>query len=131
MTTSKPRCRVLVVEDEAAISILIEDMLLDFGTETVGPVSRIEEALRVASESNIDLAILDINLAGQATYSVADVLRGRGIPFVFATGYSTAAIPARFQESPVLQKPFPFSTFEGVLRAALAGRPCHREPLPA
>jgi CheY-like chemotaxis protein len=125
----KPRCRVLVVEDEAAISILIEDMLLDFGTETVGPVGRIEHALKLAQDGDLDLAILDINLAGQSTYSVADVLRARGIPFVFATGYGTAAIPPRFQETPILQKPFTFSTFEDVLRGALAGRPCHREPL--
>jgi CheY-like chemotaxis protein len=124
----KPRCRVLVVEDEAAVSILIEDMLLDFGTEIVGPVARTESALKVAQEADLDLGILDINVAGQTTYSVADVLRGRGIPFVFATGYSTAAVPLRFQGCPLLQKPFTFSTFEEVLRGALAGRPCHREP---
>jgi CheY-like chemotaxis protein len=127
MTTRKPRCRVLIVEDEAAISILIEDMLLDFGTEIVGPAARIQSALRLAREADIDLGVLDINLAGEATYPVADVLRGRGIPFVFATGYNTNGLPERFLGTPTLPKPFTFRTFEETLRAALAGRHCHRE----
>lgn len=127
MSKQKPRCRVLVVEDEAAISILIEDMLLDFGTEIVGPAARIEDALRLARQGELDLGILDINLAGEATYPVADLLRARDIPFVFATGYSTNSLPERFRKSPTLQKPFTFKTFEKTLRAALAGRPCHRE----
>ena len=127
MTISKPRCRVLIVEDEAVVSMLIEDMLLDFGTEVVGPVTRIKDALRLAREDDLDLAILDINIAGETTYSVADVLRARAIPFVFATGYSLNAIPERFKESAKLRKPFTFRSFEKTLREALAGRPCHRE----
>jgi CheY-like chemotaxis protein len=127
MPTPKTRCRVLIVEDEAAISILIEDMLVDFGTEIVGPAGRMEDAIRMAREADIDLAVLDINLAGEATYPVADVLRARGLPFVFATGYNPNALPESFRGSPTLQKPFTFSTFEETLRAALAGRPCHRE----
>jgi DNA-binding response OmpR family regulator len=118
---------VLVVEDEAAISILIEDMLLDFGTEIVGPAARIEYALQLAHEADLDLGILDINLAGEDTYPIADVLRRRNIPFVFATGYSTNALPVQFQASPTLQKPFTFKTFEETLRAALKGRPCHQQ----
>ena len=127
MTTRKPRCRVLIVEDEAAISILMEDMLVDFGTEIVGPAARMEDAIRLAREADVDLGVLDINLAGEATYPVADVLRARGIPFVFATGYNVNALPECFRGSPTLQKPFTFSTFEETLRAALAGQPCHRE----
>lgn len=126
MVTSKPRCRVLVVEDEAAISILIEDMLLDFGTEIVGPAARIEHALQLAREADVDLGILDINLAGEDTYPIANVLRRRNIPFVFATGYSTNALPPQFRASPTLQKPFTFRTFQETLRAALDGRPCHQ-----
>jgi CheY-like chemotaxis protein len=127
MTAGKPRCRVLIAEDEAAISILIEDMLLDFGTEIVGPAARIEDALQLAHKADLDLGILDINLDGEATYPVADVLRGRGIPFVFATGYSTKALPERFRESLTLHKPFTFKSFEETLRSALAGSACHRE----
>ena len=127
MPSRKPRCRVLIVEDEAAISILIEDMLIDFGTEILGPAARMEDALRMAREADIDLGVLDINLAGEATYPVADVLRARGIPFVFATGYNVNALPEGFRGSPTLQKPFTFSTFEATLREALAGQPCHHE----
>ncbi len=127
MTTRKPRCRVLIVEDEAAISILMEDMLIDFGTEIVGPAARMADAIRLAREADVDLGVLDINLAGEATYPVADVLRARGIPFVFATGYNLSALPESFRGSPTLQKPFTFSTFEETLKAALAGQPCHRE----
>ena len=129
MRIQKPRCRVLVVEDEAAISILIEDMLVDFGTEIVGPAARIEEALRLADEEELDLAILDINLSGQPTYPVAEVLGARGIPFVFATGYNTTAVPDQFRGRPTLQKPFSFRSFEDALKRDLAGSPCHREPV--
>ena len=106
MTARKPRCRVLIVEDEAAISILMEDMLVDFGTEIVGPAARMADAIRLAREADVDLGVLDINLAGEATYPVADVLRSRGIPFVFATGYNLSALPESFRGSPTLQKPF-------------------------
>ena len=115
------------MEDELAISILMEDMLVDFGTEIVGPAARIDDAIRLAREADVDHGVLDINLAGEATYPVADVLRARGIPFVFATGYNVNALPESFRGSPTLQKPFTFSTFEETLRAALAGQPCHRE----
>jgi DNA-binding response OmpR family regulator len=121
MTEGKPRCRVLIAEDESLVSMLIEDMLLDFGTEVVGPVARVNDALRLARETDLDLAILDINLAGEATYPVADVLGARGIPFVFATGYKVDDIPDRFDGSLRLSKPFAFDTFENTLRAALAG----------
>ena len=96
MTTRKPRCRVLIVEDEAAISILVEDMLVDFGTEIVGPAARMADAIRLARAADVDLEVLDINLAGEATYPVADVLRARGVPFVFATGYNVNALPSPF-----------------------------------
>jgi CheY-like chemotaxis protein len=130
MSIQKPRCRVLVVEDEAAVSILIEDMLADFGTEIIGPAGGMDEALRLAGKENLDLAILDINLRGQETYPVAEVLGTRGIPFIFATGYSTAALPERFRDSPRLQKPFSLRSFQDTLKEALIGRPCHTETSP-
>jgi CheY-like chemotaxis protein len=81
--------RVLVVEDEAAISLLLEDMLLDFGCEVVGPA-----------------AILDVNVAGEPIYPVAEALMLRQVPFVFSTGYGSAGIKDAFRDRPVLQKPF-------------------------
>ena len=98
--------RVLVVEDEAAISLLLEDMLLDFGCEVIGPVARLAMALDKVDREAVDLAILDVNVAGEAIYPVAESLQKKGVPFVFSTGYGSAGIKDAFRDRPVLQKPF-------------------------
>jgi CheY-like chemotaxis protein len=98
--------RILVVEDEAAISLLLEDMLLDFGCEVVGPAARLSAALDAVSREKIDLAILDVNVAGEPIYPVAEALKDRSIPFVFSTGYGSAGIKDTYRDRPVLQKPF-------------------------
>ncbi|HEY8380601.1 MAG TPA: response regulator [Microvirga sp.] len=98
--------RVLVVEDEAAISLLLEDMLLDFGCEVIGPAARLSAALDAVNRETIDLAILDVNVAGEPIYPVADALVERGIAFVFSTGYGSAGIKDAYRDRPVLQKPF-------------------------
>ncbi len=98
--------RILVVEDEAAISLLLEDMLLDFGCEVVGPAARLSAALDAVSREQVDLAILDVNVAGEPIYPVAEALAKREIPFVFSTGYGSAGIRDTFRDRPVLQKPF-------------------------
>jgi CheY-like chemotaxis protein len=113
--------RVLVVEDEMAISLLIEDMLLDFGCEVVGPVDRVSAALRIAGSNGIDVAILDVNLAGEPIYPVVDALAARNVPFVFSTGYGTAGVAEEHRHRPVLDKPFGQRDLEQKLRAALAG----------
>lgn len=98
--------RILVVEDEAAISLLLEDMLLDFGCEVIGPAARLSAALDVVAQEKVDLAILDVNVAGEPIYPVAEALAQRSIPFVFSTGYGSAGIRDTFRDRPVLQKPF-------------------------
>ena len=117
-------CRVLFVEDEAMVSILIEDMLLDLGVEVVGPASQMDTAVALARSAEIEAAVLDINIGGQLTYPVADILKGRGIPVIFATGYGSTALPERFRGTPTLHKPFDRSRFEEVMQAALAQSPC-------
>jgi CheY-like chemotaxis protein len=97
---------VLVVEDEAAISLLLEDMLLDFGCEVVGPAARLSAALDAVTKEHIDIAILDVNLAGEPIYPVAEALEARSIPFVFSTGYGSQGIKDAYRDRPVLQKPF-------------------------
>ena len=100
--TSQPNLkglRVLVVEDEMMVSMLIEDMLSDLGCTVVGPASRLDEAIELANRAEIDCAVLDVNLGGQPIFPLADLLRQKGAPFAFATGYGDAG-------SPVLQKPF-------------------------
>jgi len=98
--------RILVVEDEAAISLLLEDMLLDFGCEVIGPAARLAAALDAVERETVDLAILDVNVAGEPIYPVAEALAQRQIPFVFSTGYGSAGIKDAYRDRPVLQKPF-------------------------
>jgi CheY-like chemotaxis protein len=100
------RPRVLVVEDESLVAMLIEDMLSDMGYEVVAVAARIDQALAIARSVVADLAILDLNLAGQRTDPVAEVLRARGIPFMFATGYGAAGVAQEWSHVPVVQKPF-------------------------
>lgn len=119
-----PKCRVLIVEDEAMISMLIEDMVLDFGCEIVGPASRIDKAMALAREEALDAALLDVNVDGEAVFSVADALRERGVPVVFATGYGSRGLPERFADAPVLAKPFAYANLADALRVVLADAPC-------
>ena len=100
------RLRVLVVEDEMLVAMNIEDMLLELGHEVAGIASRVEPALSLAVEGNFDVALLDVNLAGEPSFPVAAVLRQRGIPFLFATGYGIKGIVEEFRSEVVLQKPF-------------------------
>jgi CheY-like chemotaxis protein len=98
--------RVLVVEDEAVIGILIEDILLDLGCGYVDLASSVECALGILEGTSPDFAFLDINLNGRKSYPVADVLKARGIPFVFASAYSTHGLDTVHAGTKILQKPF-------------------------
>lgn len=116
--------RVLVVEDEMMVSMLIEDMLSDMGCTVVGPASRLDEAMELAQAGGIDCAVLDVNLGGQPIFPVADVLRERGCPFAFATGYGDAGLRDVDRGTPVLQKPFregDLARVLGDLRAKVGG----------
>ncbi|MBX6424378.1 MAG: response regulator [Variibacter sp.] len=114
--------RILVVEDEILIGMLLEDMLGDLGYEVAATASRVEDALALARDLEVDAAILDVNLNGEDVYPVADVLAGRSIPFVFATGYGECALPDAYQQRPTLQKPFEEATLARQL-AQLIGAP--------
>jgi DNA-binding response OmpR family regulator len=125
--SEKSRCRILVVEDEAMIAILVEDMVLDLRGEVIGPVTQMNEALSLAWDAELDAAILDISVGGAVIFPVAGMLRERGIPVIFATGYEASGLPVRFRDYPALQKPFGYETLAKALRAALADQPCHTE----
>ena len=115
--------KVLVVEDEMMVSMLIEDMLGDLGCEVIGPASRLDEAIQLANEAELDCAVLDVNLGGQPIFPLADLLREKGAPFAFATGYGDAGLRDVDKGSPVLQKPFregDLARVLGELRAAAA-----------
>jgi CheY-like chemotaxis protein len=107
--------RVLVVEDEMLIGMLLEDMLVDMGHNVVGIISRVNEALAAVQREEFDFAILDVHLNGQAVFPVAEALAARGIPFVFATGYGERGLPDEYRGRPILQKPFAKDDLEKML----------------
>ena len=109
---------VMVVEDEAIISFLIEDMLLTLGCASVVHAAAVKQALSVLAQNTPDAAVLDVNLAGEPGYAVAEKLEESGVPFVFATGYGESGLPQRWRERPVVQKPFTLETLESALRSA-------------
>lgn len=88
------------------VSMLIEDLLVGLGCTVVGPAARIEDAMRLANAGEMDCAVLDVNLGGQPIYPVADLLRAKGSPFAFVTGYGDAGLREVDRSSAVLQKPF-------------------------
>jgi CheY-like chemotaxis protein len=109
------RCRVLLVEDEAIIVILMEDLLEEFGCEVVATAAELDDAVAAARSGQFDLAFLDVNLRGVPVYPVAEVLRARGIPFAFVTGYGSSGVDAAHLEAPILQKPFQARDLDAVL----------------
>src|SRR3954452_20820442 len=100
------RPRILIVEDEMLVAMNIEDMLLELGHEVAGLASRLDPALALARESRFDAAMLDVTLAGERSFPVADLLIERGVPFLFATGYGRQGIEEKYRDYPLLQKPF-------------------------
>jgi CheY-like chemotaxis protein len=100
--------RVLVVEDEMMVVMLIEDMLADLGCESVTAAATVDQALALIDTQAFDAAMLDMNLNGNKSHDVADALATRGVPFVFSTGYSGRDMRDGHRDRPVLKKPFPY-----------------------
>jgi CheY-like chemotaxis protein len=113
--------KVLIVEDEMMIAMLIEDMLDEFGCKLVGPATNVPRALELIGKESIEIAILDLNLGGQDTYAIADALHQRNVPFIFATGYGSTGLRKEFVNRPVLQKPFQTKDLETALTQSLGG----------
>src|SRR5690242_7607316 len=112
--------RVLVVEDEMMIAMLVEDMLAELGCAVVGPAHALDAALDLArTVDEIDAALLDVNLAGQPVFAVADALREKGVPAIFSTGYGDAGLREVDRGAPVLQKPFRAGDLARALTEAL------------
>lgn len=98
--------RILIVEDEAPIALQVEDMLVESDCDVVGPASRVGQALKLIDDEAVDAAVLDLNIAGDLVYPVADALEKRGLPYIFATGYGASSLTEPYRGRPVLQKPF-------------------------
>jgi len=111
--------RVLVVEDELLISLLIEDILADRHCAVIGPFDRLAGALQAAKAEAFDLAVLDVNVAGEKVYPVAEILAARCIPFLFLSGYGQAAVPKNRPEWRVCKKPFRLEDLVTMLEAQM------------
>jgi len=103
-----PSLRVLIVEDEALISLLIQSIVCDLGHQAVGCAYSVGQALALLEKiaESTDAALLDVNLGGNLVFPVAEALTARAIPFAFLTGYGALGIPERFAHATVMQKPF-------------------------
>lgn len=98
--------RILIVEDEMMISMMLEDMVADLGGTVAAVVTNPAQAFRVLKEEALDAAILDVNLDGQNSYGIAALLMERGTPFLFSTGYGATTLDEPYRSRRVLQKPF-------------------------
>jgi len=113
--------RVLVVEDEMLVSLLIEDFLNDLLCTVVGPYSTVGSALAVAQRAEIDFALLDVNIGGTKVYPVAEALQSRGVPFLFLSGYGDEAVPADRPGWRVCSKPFQLTALLEMMLEQLGG----------
>lgn len=108
--------RILIVEDESLVAMLLETILEDMGALPVGAISTVDEALVLLDDDHeLDAALLDVNVAGREVFPVAEALKARGIPFVFSTGYGEGGLPDAWRGQATIQKPFT----EDAVRSAL------------
>jgi two-component sensor histidine kinase/CheY-like chemotaxis protein len=115
--------RVLLVEDEILVAMMMKDILTELGFSVIGPFSRLAEAMVAAVHDDIDAGIIDVNLGGEFVYPVADVLAARKIPFVFITGYGVESIDSRFDYVPIVKKPVQRQVLQKIFVPAESGEP--------
>jgi two-component sensor histidine kinase len=115
--------RILLVEDEILVAMMMKDILTELGFSVIGPFSRLAEAMVAAVHDEIDAGIIDINLGGEFVYPVADVLTARRIPFVFVTGYGVESIDRRFGYVPIVKKPVQRQVLQRIFVRAGSGDP--------
>jgi CheY-like chemotaxis protein len=112
---------VFLVEDEAMIRMMVADMLEELGYHVAAETGEINEAIRLAAITEFDIAILDVNVNGKVISPVAELIKARNRPFIFATGYGTQGVPESYRDRPALQKPFQIETLAEVIASTLKG----------
>ena len=111
---------VFLVEDEVIIRMMVADMLGELGYSIAAEAGEITEAIRLAQSAEFDFAILDVNVNGKVISPVADLIKARNRPFIFATGYGSSGLPAEYRDRPALQKPFQIETLARAIDHALS-----------
>lgn len=114
--------RLLVLEDELLIAVMVKGWLTELGCETVGPVHTVPAALALIEDGPLDGAILDVTIGGENSFPVADALRHKGIAFALATGRAPDGLPAAYEDAPLLAKPYDFAAVRGVVTRLLDSR---------
>jgi DNA-binding response OmpR family regulator len=117
MDTQLASLRVLVVDDDAIVGMLVEDILLDDGCRVCGPHVTFAGAMKAAETEPLDAAILDVNLGGVHSYPIGEVLMARGVPFLLMSGYGDDAAPPGHPDWPTCSKPFTAEKLMTALRA--------------
>jgi CheY-like chemotaxis protein len=112
--------RVLLVDDEVLIRMMVSDMLNDLGHAVVAEAGELDQSLTLARSSDFDLAILDVNLNGMMIDPVAEAISARRIPFILATGYSSPSVAAKYHQTPRLRKPYGAKDLESAIDHAMA-----------
>jgi DNA-binding response OmpR family regulator len=112
--------RILIVEDEMALAMLLEDAIAEAGHKP-RKAARLSKAMELARGERFDAAVLDVNLNNEPVFPLAALLRERGVPFLFASGYGSAGVPPEYSNYPVLQKPYGLDVFHAALRSLLQG----------
>ena len=110
---------MLAVEDESLVAMWLEDLLTDLGCLVVGPANTINAALALLDQQPVDAAVLDINIAGEKVFPVADRLTALNVPFVFATGYGVSGVQEPHALRPVIQKPYTTGTLQRALESVV------------
>jgi DNA-binding response OmpR family regulator len=114
--------RILIIEDESVLALGLRRLLVSHGFEIAGCLGSVKAALTVIDEVDCDIAVLDVNLRGESVIPVAEILRRRGRPIVFMSGYGRSDLPAVFADVPLFSKPFDPNELVAVLREMLTGR---------
>lgn len=111
--------KILIAEDNALVMMSLEGLVEDMEWELIGPATSLAQAKDMAAECDADVALLDVNLNGEKSFPAAEVLAGRGIPVIFATGYGDSLdLPEPLTDAKVVNKPFRLSDLESLLRSA-------------
>ena len=110
---------VFLVEDEVTIRMMVADMLEELGYSVAAEAGEIGEALKLAQSTDFDLAILDVNVNGKVITPVAELIKAKGRPFIFATGYGSSGLPEEYRDRPALQKPFQLETLAQLIDSTM------------
>jgi len=121
MSTVLSGKRILIVEDEFMIAMLLEDLLAELECVIAGVAARPAEAFKLMNSTKVDAAVLDVNLDGCDSFGIAAALGERQIPFVFATGYGGSRLTPEFTHHPVIQKPYRLHDLSGALQRLTFG----------